>query len=58
MVTELLYHTKNLYFIPKVMGDIRRLKGHDMIDFLFWKNSISGNVKDVIRGKIEAREKF
>ena len=57
-MTELLYHTKNLYFIPKVMGDIRRLKGHDMIDFLFWKNSISGNVKDVIRGKIEAREKF
>ena len=56
MVTGLLYNVKNLYFIPEVIRAIRKLKGCDMIECLFWKNSISSNVKNVRRGKIEARE--
>lgn len=56
MVTGLLDRVKNLYFIPKVIGAIRKLKGYDMIECLFWKNYISSNVKNVIRGKIEVWE--
>ena len=56
MVSGLLYHVKNLYFIPEVIGAVRKLKGCDMIECLFWKNYISSNVKNVIRGKMEARE--
>lgn len=58
MVTGLLYDVKNLYFIPEVIQAIRKLKGCDMIECLFWKNYISSNVKNVRRGKIEARSSF